>query len=289
MAYKQILTVFIVNIGRTPLHVAFVGLDMIPDMRSTVLTHKKAKKLAKRDMDARRVEEQTDEYVRKYGFGDDKSDELIQDGARLYLQAKEAEKKSKESDNDLVITTEEEASLAVYSGMQWEADNRQPEKSDPVDIVMFLLGFPGIQCDVADKFGRTPLHYAACVGAFSCTSYLLEKGVDGSARDSDEVRSLGISNSRKTVNSNFLHAQNTPLQLALLYSHVDFAAMLCNQGVSIGGTMTLPRSEPVTTLNYCLSKGFMNIAYMLLKNGNHVLGKSTDKSAYGRLYTYFVC
>lgn len=94
----------------------------------------------------------------------------------------------KNSDLETVVVLEEERdNLKGYHPYDWETENIIPERFDPIDILKGLSGYEYVQFDLKDEFGRTPLHYAACVGAFSCTTLLIEKNVDINAVDTDNV------------------------------------------------------------------------------------------------------
>lgn len=63
------------------------------------------------------------------------------------------------------------------------------------------------------------------------------------------------------------------MQLALDYNWVDYCVMLCEHGAQFNDTMTLAKGEQVTPLKHSLSKGLMNLAYLILERGHGALGK----------------
>ena len=110
--------------------------------------------------------------------------------AKLVHLNQELAKKRKESSSkheDLHMTDEEKNQIRAYHTYQFEAEKDIPERFDPVDIFKFLSAYKELKLDVLDTFGRSPLHYAACVGAFSCTTLMIGKGIDMNSVDSDNV------------------------------------------------------------------------------------------------------
>lgn len=109
---------------------------------------------------------------------------------QLELEAAEEERKRREEKPEgYYFAKEEKESLAEYKSCQFE-DLDSNEQFDPIEIVKYFSSHEGVDCSIRDVFGRTPLHYAACVGAFSCTTLLLDKNVDINAVDDDNVYSL---------------------------------------------------------------------------------------------------
>lgn len=49
---------------------------------------------------------------------------------------------------------------------------------DPIDTVSLLCGRRHLEIDVADKWLKTPLHYAAQRSAVICTIYILQRGAN---------------------------------------------------------------------------------------------------------------
>lgn len=100
------------------------------------------------------------------------------------------EKKKKTSNNkheDLHMTDQEKHQIRAYHTYHFEAEKDIPERFDPVDIFKFLSVYKDLKLDALDAFGRNPLHYAACVGAFSCSTLMISKGTDMNVVDSDNV------------------------------------------------------------------------------------------------------
>lgn len=110
--------------------------------------------------------------------------EIQLDQAKKERSEKEYKKKEEDS---LVILEEEKEMLKAYDTYGWETKALTPARSDPIDLLKCLSEFDVLHYEAKDDFGRTPLHYAACVGAFSCTTLLIEKKVDINAVDSDNV------------------------------------------------------------------------------------------------------
>jgi len=71
---------------------------------------------------------------------------------------------------------------------------------DPIETVSSLCGQPGLEIEVADKWQKTPLHYAAQRGAAICTLYILQRGANLESKDIYSNTALGISLLRKHFN-----------------------------------------------------------------------------------------
>lgn len=71
-----------------------------------------------------------------------------------------------------------------------------------------LCGQPGLQIEVADKWNKTPLHYASMRGASICTLYLINRGANLESTD--------------------IYG-NTPLGISLMSQHFNYAILLIQQ------------------------------------------------------------
>jgi ankyrin repeat protein len=87
---------------------------------------------------------------------------------------------------------------------------------DPIETVSNIIARPGVKVDVRDKWGNTPLSYAAQRGSVISTLYLLKNGAN-----IDNVNDDG----------------NTPLNICLINGHQNEAIFLiqrnCNLKVDI--------------------------------------------------------
>ncbi|RUS22547.1 hypothetical protein BC937DRAFT_88542 [Endogone sp. FLAS-F59071] len=232
--------------GRTPLHIAFIDIHTIPQMKTTRLEKEKIDK-QKKIMDRLNARElELHSFVNKYSANDYNLTEWLLEGKRKEME------KNPEADYDegFAMTY----SKGIYRKDQWEKYNSESDviKGDPIEIVSFLLASKDIQIDVVDRFGRTPLHYAARLGAFTCSSYLLDRGALVNADDLD---------------------YNTPLQIALMYNHVDYSVMLGNKDAEVLRDVTLPNGDSLSTFNRSLSKSFMSLAYLIMEKGVELIGK----------------
>ncbi|KAI8824809.1 ankyrin repeat-containing domain protein [Fimicolochytrium jonesii] len=253
--------------GRTPLHIAFVDVDRIPFMQYT--RDQKKKHDAYRAAQAARQEdtERRKQIVKQYAFGDVEADMWI---AAPALEVYRLEKLKEKSQGDAMDADDRDPGKEWYTGV-WEGDQTSAaNKSDPIEIVSYLLGVEGIKLDTVDKFGRTPLHYAASVGAFTSSSYLLERGALLDSEDLDT---------------------NTPLQIALLYEHIDYAVMLANKDAQVLRHMTIPNRSghtadkgTLSTFKYSLRKGYMALAYLIMAKGQDLLQAVHDAVSTGRYH-----
>ncbi|KAI9276495.1 ankyrin repeat-containing domain protein [Umbelopsis sp. AD052] len=101
-----------------------------------------------------------------------------------------------------------------------------------------------LECDQRDIFGRSPLHYAARVGSFTCTTRLLERGPDLNAVDKE---------------------MNSPINLSMIYDHVDYSVMMSQKGAMLRGKIHLPDGKSMSTFEYSLSKSFLNLGYFMME------------------------
>jgi ankyrin repeat protein len=174
---------------------------LIPITRNTAIISKKVKQISKEiKIEQDRINVLSD-FAKNFDL-DEFADRASYNGDYLSVWMKEAKKiqmdqaKKKEivisgkkhDDEEVIVLEEERDVLKVYSSYGWEVQNINPAKADPIDVLRYLSKFEGMNFDIKDDFGRTPLHYAACVGAFTCTSMLIEKKVDINAVDTDNVR-----------------------------------------------------------------------------------------------------
>ncbi|KAJ3025255.1 UNVERIFIED_CONTAM: hypothetical protein HDU68_007325 [Siphonaria sp. JEL0065] len=219
--------------GRTPLHIAFFGLGKIPVMDITSNEIKVRKEYQEQLTQYNSSREKVKDYVKRIvgASSDSEKANVFKWFFDTKIQLPENQLKPIEDKRN----TSEEYALGVMStGID--------SKNDPVEIVDFLASLPGIQSDIVDKFGRTPLHYAALIGASSCTNALLKAGVDLDRPDKDG---------------------NSPLQLSLLGEHVDFYLNLGLQGAKVNGKLVLANGTTESNFFYALLKGFMSIGYFI--------------------------
>ena len=91
-------------------------------------------------------------------------------------------------------------------------------KRDPIDMLTTLANRAGINLEIADKDKRTPLHYAAAVGASICLLLLCE-------------RSETLLNKKDSDN-------NTPLGLSILAGRSDASILLISKGGDVDVSVT---------------------------------------------------
>ncbi|XP_022096541.1 serine/threonine-protein phosphatase 6 regulatory ankyrin repeat subunit B-like [Acanthaster planci] len=96
--------------------------------------------------------------------------------------------------------------------------HRDKTQTDPIEIVTVLLGaMKGKQVDTQDKFGQTPLHWAAYRGSTISAKHLVEKS-----------KKLDIKDNHS----------NTPLAMAVLGGNDSVAIILIEAGANINLTVT---------------------------------------------------
>lgn len=192
---------FTYTLGRTPLHYVFVESELIPITRDTSIIAKKVKQISEEMKSEQERISSLHQYAEKFdlhelaGQSNEEHNYLhswIKEAKKIQLENEEEEKRKNECKDpkekeEVVILKEEKELIKTYSKYSWETEAIIPARFDPIDILKYLSDVEGVDYDSKDDFGRTPLHYAACVGAFSCTSLLISKGVDINAVDSDNV------------------------------------------------------------------------------------------------------
>ncbi|KAJ3018291.1 hypothetical protein HKX48_002982 [Thoreauomyces humboldtii] len=242
--------------GRTPLHIAFVDILQIPAMHiSEVQADLQASFNA-----AEKKREAAILALKKI------AESLLVDGRDeegwiLAPERKKAEARRRNAKED------EAVEFRGDSGKEWFTNRWEKRvsnaKADPIEIVSYLLSVPNIQPDLPDKFGRTPLHYAGRVGAFTSSSYLINKGavVDRPDRDT-----------------------NRPIDVGLLHEHIDFAVMLAKTGAGTDGSVVPSSGVEASVFRYTLSKGFMSLAYMIMEKGVDVLNAISDALTTGKFH-----
>jgi len=155
---------------------------------------------------------------------------------------------------------------------------RNVDKTDPIETVSSLCGVPGIELDVVDAFGSTPLHYAAQHGSTICSLYLLQRNAALERKD-------GFG--------------NTALTIALASNHPDYAITLLQRGANVRVPVQIvtwtDKTDPVThevvstsktteqrTFYVAISRGWQGVAYMLLDNGYEYIDAMQDAIGAGK-------
>ncbi|CEP17999.1 hypothetical protein [Parasitella parasitica] len=241
-------------LGRTPLHYMFVDSNTIPLTRDAALLQKKVKLISQEIRQEEDKQNSLASYASQFDLNEHPNNDnmaqlnaWLKDAKSIQLNKQDEEKKKPGStDQELLMTEQEKHEIRAYHTYKWEAENDIPERFDPIDIFKFLSSYNELQYDQPDQFGRRPLHYAACVGAFSCSTLLIAKGIDMNAVDSDN---------------------NNALQLALRNNYIDYSVMLCNLGASVELNMTIRDGSTISTLGYSLSKSLINVAYLIMDKG----------------------
>jgi hypothetical protein len=100
----------------------------------------------------------------------------------------------------------------------------------------------GANPNAMDKYGSTPLHFAAAKGYVDVARLLLEHGADANAKDKEGW---------------------TPLHLAALWGHADAARLLLEHGADANAK----KKDGFTPLHFAAAKGYVDVARLLLEHG----------------------
>ncbi|KAJ3037243.1 hypothetical protein HDV00_001875 [Rhizophlyctis rosea] len=249
--------------GRSALHITFIDTGLIPRMHIATEEKKRHERYQKR-LDAEgRAEKRRKQIEERWKAVDGGRDEELE----RWLAAPEVEIERKKREGELkevMDIMDERSDEAQWHTGKWEGHEEVGKvKGDPIEVLSWLVELPGIELDLADKFGRTPLHYAGRMGAFTCSSYLLERGAGIDAVDRDE---------------------NTPLQVALLYRHIDYAVMLANRGAEVMRDITQAEGTKLSIFKYSLMHKFMSLAYIIMEKGQELMNAVHDALCTGKYH-----
>ncbi|KAI7902907.1 ankyrin repeat-containing domain protein [Cokeromyces recurvatus] len=258
-------------LGRTPLHYIFVNNQTIPLIQNNLIISKKVNQMIKEIQEQKEKESILNDYINQFDLVDDETssigqiNEWMKNAKMTQIHQEYKAKKALEikDDETIFVSDEEKASLNKYLDCEWETELDIPERSDPIDILKYLSGCKAIKFDIQDEFGRTPLHYAACIGAFSCSTFLIEKKVDINTFDLDN---------------------NGSFQLALRNNHIDYSVMLCNYGADINSKITLKDGKRISTFDFSLSMNLINISYLILDKSLSLLEYIRDALKNGKFH-----
>ncbi|KAI8983506.1 hypothetical protein BDB01DRAFT_126676 [Pilobolus umbonatus] len=247
-------------LGRTPLHYVFVSLDLIPLTKDSKILKEKVNQIAA-DIESRKKRKSAlNQYSNNLRLHDkDNLDKWIKEAKKLQIKKDFEDERAKLE--SVEISEDQKALISKYTKYTWESETSRIERFDPVDIIKYLCSSDKIKCDVTDQFGRTPLHYAAAVGAYSCATSLLHLNANYEILDTDN---------------------NGALQLALQNNFVEFSVMLANAGASPKENITLRTGEVMSTFGYSLLSSVINLAYLVIDRGVSLLDAVQDTLKYGK-------
>ncbi len=95
---------------------------------------------------------------------------------------------------------------------------------DPIETVSSLCGCKGLEIDVPDKWGKTPLHYASQRGASICAMYINARGATLSSKD--------------------IYG-NVPLGVGLQNSHFNYGIILIQKGAAVADLVYKEQPEKI--------------------------------------------
>ncbi|KAJ9057124.1 hypothetical protein DSO57_1025556 [Entomophthora muscae] len=245
--------------GRTPLHFCFSTAGIIPYMRYTEQTKARAAKAQGSSQEIAQYEKKAEAQLSSLQLDNSLMYKCILESKALpSLKALEQAKQSQDELNWF--------KYSPYREPNWESEYTKDLKDDPIDLVSFFLGCPSADVNTVDYFGRTPLHYAARIGASTCTEYLLDKKANPNARDNDGLM---------------------PFHLSLLHGHIDYTNMMFKKGIEDLGPMQLPCKVNITPFCYALSNSYMPLAYLLVKKSTSFISTIKDTLHSGKLFLAF--
>eukprot|EP01062_Namystynia_karyoxenos_P064816 TRINITY_DN5794_c0_g1_i6.p1 TRINITY_DN5794_c0_g1~~TRINITY_DN5794_c0_g1_i6.p1 ORF type:complete len:741 (+),score=243.17 TRINITY_DN5794_c0_g1_i6:78-2300(+) len=141
--------------------------------------------------------------------------------------------------------------------------------------VRILLAIPGVNQNVANTRGRTPLHEAAAHGGCSCAVALLEKNNQPAEEEKDVKKkpppkgkkdAAPVEEPRKTEIEIEDEDGNTPLQVAMEREHTDLVEALIAAGASVRRRST----KYGTVLHQAVAMGNETISAALINGGADV-------------------
>eukprot|EP00043_Microstomoeca_roanoka_P020328 m.244374 g.244374 ORF g.244374 m.244374 type:complete len:1483 (+) comp17147_c7_seq2:978-5426(+) len=191
--------------------------------------------------------------------------------ARTVYRNFEMEQLLIDSGADIHLTTNRGRNIlhaAVVSADDAERLDKARTPVDPIEIVSDICSLEGLQLDLADVFGRTPLHYASLSGAILTARYLIKRGAQPNKEDRDH---------------------NSALQLALIGHQVNYAALLLDHVHDLKHDIvySVMRNDPVTkkpvevvqstsTFRFLASHHFTGLACVFIDHGVDVLSAFQD-------------
>ncbi|KAM3589297.1 hypothetical protein VKS41_000165 [Umbelopsis sp. WA50703] len=228
-------------LGRTALHTVFVDLCFVPDMHYTRPIKERVKRSQEIERRKEKIHTIVTEFTSKYATKSTAS--WLSEGRELKVNKRLELKDQDNRDASLPLASTEE--LRQFGSATWEKlDSNSMVKSDRIDIFGFLLQHPSLELNTRDSLGRTAMHYAASVGAFTCTSQLLDRGAELNELDND---------------------QNIPVNVALMYNYVDYAVMISQRGANLRSDIYLADGTSKSIFEYSLSKDYINLGYFVVE------------------------
>lgn len=196
------------------------------------------------------------------------------------------------ADPNTVVDVTGKQVLTIFEALSW---------STPEVVRLVIAG--GVDVNIEDEDGSTPLHYTASGGDLELTKLLLASGADASARDNkgftpltaagkpQDNWGLKITGEDGEIIYQVFQKQNQPYILKLLAEHIDNSDINILDAASLGDiekVMTLVMDDPslvesvdeygYTALHRASSLGHIEIVRFLISRGADVNSRANDET-----------
>ncbi|RUS35018.1 ankyrin repeat-containing domain protein [Jimgerdemannia flammicorona] len=215
-------------------------------------------------------------FTRKYTNGDENLDQWLLTGKRKEM-AEQKDDANMDFDENFSVTY----TTGIYRKDFWEKPNSRSGlvKGDPIEIVSFLMALKDIHIDVMDGYDFF-LRPHPCSHSNSGEHHCItpEDSVHSPALRIFLTMALKLMQKTwigiNTYSTSFgIVQQNTPLQIALIYDHVDYSVMLANKNAEVLRDLVRYNGDSLSTFNFSLSKSFMSLSYLIMEKGVSLIGK----------------
>ena len=151
-------------------------------------------------------------------------------------------------------------------------------KNDDLPMLLRLFAFPGIDLDLPDHRGFTPLHICCQMGHSACTNMLLNYGASANLTDRKKnsplilAASAGYSGSCRALldhgaNSSYRNILGLSALLASIMHQKTSTALLL---IKLGADMSIVDAQGNSPLHYACEANTSDVAKFLMENGHKV-------------------